>query len=327
MTANKNIKPYSYTTSSGPQFNTVQTPTRANGLNTLGTSNIIDQPREGELVREMLTWKTPHLGYVQMYVNPQNLMISETKDISSIRTKAGFIVQYAGERLTQIQLSGTTGSSGMEGINILEQIYRSEQYAFENIAETLDRSVTSAQMLALFKGAFNVGPTGIDIVDNFVSSPIVDNFVSSTTAEAVLDIYNQPFPTLASLAASVEMFFQGVNYRGYFKGFKVTEQAASPGLFDYSLDFESYAKQGIRRNFMPWHRQPSSPADSNGPNHMSFYGKAEEYGFEPTESYPESGSRVEVGEVLIAPGTRASGVAVDINGQNIIGLDLRDTEV
>src|SRR5574337_355355 len=140
MTAPKNIAPgapeVSLDTNAG--FKIANSP---NGSQTFavnkGMADVLDSQREAVFVREMITWKTPHLGYVQMYINPQQLTINEGKDISDVRTKAGFIMQYGGEKLTEISIHGTTGSSGMEGINILEQIYRAEQYAFEPIASAL----------------------------------------------------------------------------------------------------------------------------------------------------------------------------------------------
>ena len=72
-----------------------------------------------------------NFGAIKMWINPQTLQINNTKDIQPTRTKGGFSLQYWGEGLTEITLSGTTGSSGAEGINMLYEIYRAEQYAFD----------------------------------------------------------------------------------------------------------------------------------------------------------------------------------------------------
>lgn len=334
MVAPRNISPRNFNNvSPGPQFKTVQPPANVSGIGMSNLSQIIAPPQEGEFVRQMVTWRTPHLGYVQMYINPQNMSIQEGKDISSTRTKAGFIVQYAGEKLTKISINGTTGTSGMEGINILEQIYRSEQLAFEPIAEALDRSVSSSELLALFNGTYSARAAGIGSA-NAEQGRYIDNLISQTTADAVLDILQQPFPTLASLAASVEMFFQGVNYKGYFENFKVDESGQTPGHFTYSMEFTSYAKQGIRRNFTPWHKQPSAPAEWNGPNNMSYYiSRTLEDSLAGlvsnlTQPIPESSNRADLAATL-QPKSRGRDInnALGRSGKSLTDLDLRDTEI
>lgn len=229
------------------------------------TSSIIQEGGlPGEYKRRMMRWKTPNLGWVQMFLNPQQYSISEVKDIESTRTKAGFILQYAGEALTEISISGTTGSSGIEGINILRAVYRAEQIAFKSIASELDRAgpVAEATQLAQgFIGDFASGDTSI------IGGSIA---AFNELTDIALNIFNQPFPTLASLAANVELYFQGELFRGYFKNFKVDESGERPGLFDYSLSFIAHSRQGIRRNFMPWHRQPFNPIGAAGDNPNPF---------------------------------------------------------
>ena len=53
---------------------------------------------------------------------------------------------------------------------------------------------------------------------------------------------------------------------------KVEEKADTPGIFSYSIEFTSYARTGVRRNFMPWHRQPFNPIGlgANHSNPLSF---------------------------------------------------------
>lgn len=332
MVASKDISQRNFNSNfPGPTFKTAQQGTNLNAVGQDNIQGIISPSAEGEFSRQMVTWRTPHLGYIQMYINPQSISIQEGKDISANRTKAGFIIQYAGEKLTKISINGTTGTAGMEGINILEQIYRAEQFAFEPIAEALDRTADSAELLALFKGSFSAGSAIGDAIDSFLSL---------SAADATLDVIQQPFPTLASLAASVEMFFQGVTYRGFFEGFRVEEKASSPGHFDYSMEFTSYAKQGVRRNFMPWHKQPYAPADWNGLNNMSFYGPPEgtvNQIRQATQDLPESSRRKNVGDTNRFPYSVNGGTRPDLrrdtsngigsNGQSINDLDLRDVEV
>ena len=86
------------------------------------------------LQRRMLKWLVPERGIIEMYINPQSIAIRNAKNIKSERTKGGFVVQYWGEELTSIDISGHTGTSGIEGINVLSDIYRGEQLAFDIIA-------------------------------------------------------------------------------------------------------------------------------------------------------------------------------------------------
>lgn len=212
--------------------------------------------------RDVILWRTPGFGFVEMYINPSELRIEQSKVSQSTRTKAGFIYQYAGENLTSITLSGTTGSSGIEGINLLEKVYRSEQLSFQNLARTLDANPKAA---ASIESVLTLGLDGLPSALNTVADEVVD----ALSSVAVPDVYTQPFPTLASLAAAVEMNFQGVTYRGFFTSFNFTESANSPGLFEYSLAFTAYAKVGERINFMPWHRRPEGQADSNSKTNYS----------------------------------------------------------
>ena len=73
--------------------------------------------------RRMLKWLVPERGVVEMYINPQSIKIAHTKNIKHERSKGGFVIQYWGEDLIGITISGNTGSSGIEGINVLMDIY------------------------------------------------------------------------------------------------------------------------------------------------------------------------------------------------------------
>lgn len=191
----------------------------------------VDISSSNQYKRQVIIWKTPTQDYIEMYINPENFTESKKKIINTQKTKGGFIIQYGGEELGTIELSGSTGSSGIEGINVLDSIYRAEQYGYDVIAEQLQ----SRSYLPTF------------------SSP--DSNLNNL-GNTFINAFQQPLPTLASLAANVEMFYQGKLYRGYFTDFRITESADKPGLFDYNLSFTYYASLGIRRNFMPWHKQP-----------------------------------------------------------------------
>ena len=72
-----------------------------------------------------------------MYVNPAAITYSHKKLISKDRTKGGYTLQYWGEELSSLNISGTTGAAGVEGINVLYEIYRAEQYAFDGTGLSL----------------------------------------------------------------------------------------------------------------------------------------------------------------------------------------------
>ena len=91
--------------------------------------------RDASAVRNMVKWFLPEAGIVEMYINPKNIKYNYKKHIGApTRTRGGFLLQYWGEELGTISINGTTGSSGVEGINVLEDIYRSEQVAMDALA-------------------------------------------------------------------------------------------------------------------------------------------------------------------------------------------------
>ena len=88
--------------------------------------------------RSLIQWEVPHVGgnqTIEMYINPQNMQFSSRKEINRVRTKAGYFAQYWGEDLDTITMTGTTGSSAIEGINVLRDVYRSEQLALAQIVQ------------------------------------------------------------------------------------------------------------------------------------------------------------------------------------------------
>lgn len=89
-------------------------------------------------VRHLIVWETPATGsnaFVEMYINPTSLNFTETKTISSVKTKGGFINQYWGEELSTLTINGETGSGGIEALNVVRDIYRSEQIAVQRIIQ------------------------------------------------------------------------------------------------------------------------------------------------------------------------------------------------
>lgn len=187
--------------------------------------------------QQVMTWRIPSGSSVQMYINPQNFEVKEAKQISSIRTKGGYVVQYWGEQLPNLSIRGTTGSSGIKGINVLRDIYRSEMSAFDLVA---------AQQLSEVQQVLASAPT---LEDGNITEPLT---------EAANRIRNNNFllrPSLASLAASVLLFYQGVQYKGFFTEFSVTESVDRLGLFDYSMTFMATDISGRRNNYLPWHKE------------------------------------------------------------------------
>lgn len=204
------------------------------------------QMPEGMRRRQLVRWKVPDIGYVDMYINPQQMSIQEKKVITKRRTKGGYIVQYWGEEFPTINISGTTGAAGVEGINILRDVYRAEQLAFEKVAKSL------ADRL----GSFSI--SGVSGVMSAISNPgraignaIAGLFGTGSTTPPLL-------PTLASLALAVELYFQGWVFKGYFLDFSVEESVAQGvGVFSYRMTFQATDRRGTRHNFMPWHRSPA----------------------------------------------------------------------
>lgn len=213
-------------------------------------------PPESEAVssRKLIHWLVPDGPMVQMYINPSQIRYNYFKQISSQRTKGGFSLQYWGENLTTLNISGTTGTSGIEGINVLNDVYRNEQLAFDPYALFL----AARQRQENTTG--NIFDIGSSLSEG--AGPFVNSLVGA--AETSFPQTAKPPPSLGSLAFTVEMFWSGVVYRGYFTNFSVTESADKIGLFDYEIGFTVTQIRGLRRNFFAWHRSPNfGPSNSD----------------------------------------------------------------
>jgi hypothetical protein len=233
--------------------------------------------RDGRLTRNLVRWFLPETGIVEMYINPQNITYQEKKHISNVRTKGGYILQYWGEEMGTIALNGTTGSSGVEGINVLYDVYRNEQVNFDAFALTVEAAQEAEQLrneldgspLSLLSGAENLLNTAQDrFFDN------VNNIIETGSSNV-----SRPKPTLASLAFSVEMYWSGWVFRGYFTDMRVEEKADRIGLFDYSMNFTVTQRRGFRTNFFAWHRSPTDGPSNSDPRSgvpYSFGSMAEE---------------------------------------------------
>lgn len=163
-------------------------------------------------VRKLIVWELPSVGspgFVEMYINPNNIAITERKTITEQRTKGGYVIQYWGEELINVSIAGTTGDGGIEALNVLRDIYRNEQLALTGFIEAKGADTKRRQ-------------------------------------------------SLAQLAASVVMWYQGQGMRGFFKDFTYTESVQEMGVINYQMNFTVTEIIGQRQNFMPWHRKPWS---------------------------------------------------------------------
>jgi len=205
--------------------------------------------RVGISRRKLMRWMVPEQPIVQMYMNPQQVVSQYRKQISETRTKGGYVLQYWGEEITGLNINGTTGSSGIEGINVLYDIYRNEQLMFDPYALFLQAEQEKAEDedFTDFLGLGFINDA------NSILNPSSQSSKPSTRNK----------PTLASIAFTVELYWSGEVYRGYFKDFTVTESAQNIGLFDYVMSFRVTQKRGFRTNFFPWHRSATDgPSDS-----------------------------------------------------------------
>ena len=215
--------------------------------------------RMANATRNMVRWFLPELGIVEMYINPQAIRYSDTKHIGApVRTRGGYIMQYWGEELGKVSISGTTGSSGVEGINVIYDIYRNEQVAFDPIALAAEaaRDQAATQSLNPIGGlgaAIGVGVNSLfDQVNSVIKTGNVDPLL--------------PRPTLASIAFQTELYWSGWVFRGYFNSMTVNESADKLGQFDYSLEFTVTQKRGLRLNFLPHHRSAVNGPSNSDPS-------------------------------------------------------------
>jgi hypothetical protein len=211
----------------------------------------------------------------QLYMNPQSFNIRDQKLVQKSLTKGGYVVQYWGEELTTLDVQGTTGASGVEGINILKDIYRHEQLHYRSVLMNRQREVAAAAAAARqaaeeesYDASF--GGFMLGVADAFTGGAV------SKTADGLANTVDTLFgtslgsdfggtggafkavPTLAAFATNIDMYYQGEFFRGYFTSFGVTESAQEPGHFSYSFQFIVTRRSGKRENFMPWHRNPIS---------------------------------------------------------------------
>lgn len=217
--------------------------------------------RNAKLRRNIITWFVPQFGIVRMYVNPESIRYASKKIIRKDLTKGGYTLQYWGEDLTTLTIAGTTGSSGVEGINLLYEVYRAEQYAFDATGLMIAANNYSS-------GSQDLASLGLNALgaESGVRSVLFGSTGSGTGLVGGLlgvDSSNNSYsnyPTLAQLAFTVEMYYDGWVYRGYFENMDFTESARD-FLWTYNINFTVTQRRGYRTNYFPWHRSAN-----NGPS-------------------------------------------------------------
>lgn len=232
--------------------------------------------KPAQMKRNIITWFIPEFGIVRMYVNPSSITYTHKKLIDKARTKGGYTLQYWGEDLTTLQLQGTTGSSGIEGINALYEIYRAEQYAFDGVGLTLAANNAAADIANnLVQGAGSAIGSAIGGLFG------ADQAVSATAGGGILggilgldspnnNLSAKNIPSLAQLAFTVEMYYNGWVYRGFFENMIVNERADN-FLLDYNISFVTTQRRGYRVNYFPWaHSAKDGPSQYTSP--LSFNG-------------------------------------------------------
>lgn len=217
--------------------------------------------KDAVLKRNMVRWFVPETGIIEMYINPQAITYQYKKSITAPRTRGGFALQYWGEELGSLAITGTTGSSGVEGINVLYDIYRAEQNAFDPYALAIASAndIEGDIIGSTFESFLGQNGSILDSISGNVSN-LVSNAIESGSPTTT-----RSKPTLASLAFSVEMYWSGWVFRGFFEDFRVEESADRLGLFNYSMNFKVTQRRGYRANFLAWHRDPRKGPSNSDP--------------------------------------------------------------
>lgn len=224
--------------------------------------NQVPAERTSQAKRNIITWFVPQFGIVRMYVNPESISYGHKKLITKERTKGGFTLQYWGEDLTTINISGTTGSSGIEGINVLYELYRAEQYAFDSVGLTLAANNFNNDLSHnLINGASSLfgGSSGAQAT----TSSLLGGILGVDSPNNTLSPKN--IPSLAQLAFTVEMYYNGWVYRGYFDNMTINEKAGSFAI-EYQMTFMATQRRGYRTNYFPFARSAKyGPSDYETP--------------------------------------------------------------
>lgn len=197
--------------------------------------------------RNIAHWFVPEVGIVNMYINPQSIRYNNSKLISNTRTKGGYSIQYWGEQLTTLNIDGHTGSSGVEGLNVLYEIYRAEQLIFDNIALTMaaDNSITGLDD-TVNSALGNIGGLAGGVLDAATGLFGLD--------PASQNVLPRNPPSLAAMAMGLELYYNGWVFRGYMSSFNFTESVNNLGIFEYNIEFIVTQRRGYRTNYLAFQR-------------------------------------------------------------------------
>ncbi|MCZ2224571.1 MAG: hypothetical protein LC122_13180 [Chitinophagales bacterium] len=229
----------------------------------------------GKVRRNIIHWLVPEFGVIKMYNNPSQIVYNNSKIIKKQQTKGGFTLQYWGNELSTMRISGTTGSSGVEGINLLYEIYMAEQYVMDGVGVDISGKNAAAQDLVNSGLNSIANATGLSALagNNDTISSIAG--LASGLLNNGLDQSNiipVAIPSIAQYAFTVEMYYDGKVYRGYFDNMNITE-SANDYLWNYDINFVVTQERGYRTNYFPWHKNPkAAPTRYNPLTSESDYG-------------------------------------------------------
>lgn len=223
--------------------------------------------RNSQLKRNIITWFVPEFGMVRMYVNPNSISYNHKKLISKDKTKGGYTLQYWGEELSQLNISGTTGGAGIEGINVLYEIYRAEQYAFDGTGLSL--AANNASQPNLLNSLLGNSGDSQSLLGGIVGgvSGSVSSLLGMDSPNTAL-VANS-INSLAQLAFTVEMYYNGWVYRGFFESMTINEKADN-FLLEYNMIFNVTQRRGYRLNYFPWSKSATDgPSQYTSPQSFS----------------------------------------------------------
>lgn len=203
----------------------------------MGFEDLFLDRKEDMFIRNVIYWELWTGDFVKMPVNPQNMGFNFTKAISPTRTKGGFSIQYWGENLLEVSIGGTTGLSGVEGIELLYDVYRSEQLSREGVGQI---AAKGADLKNFAKGNMQ---RGADKFSTFLESD------EPNGQRGLPDSSN-----LVVKATGVKMWYNYRVYSGWFTAFDYSENAETPGVYNYNMKYTVWNEQGRRRNWATWHR-------------------------------------------------------------------------
>lgn len=207
--------------------------------------------------RRRILWEVPNKGFfIEMYLNPQSIDIRSQKIITEMRTKGGYMIQHWGEELDEITFQGHTGANGIEGINVLKDVYKAENKRNESIYKVVQdvfKSKDRQEFMSVDEithalghtlGTENQTVTGLFAGQDLIGSGKVNMKAFLKGREHV--------KSLAQRAAGVTCHYQGVSYKGFFKSFTVNETTQRQGIFSYTMVFRVTETVGKRSNWMAW---------------------------------------------------------------------------